>query len=178
MQTKIANFRSELLIILFCTLILMLFHQNSIGQEKPPRPIKVTVKPSSGLLFGAFTHTSSGTLTVLPGGGRVASTNVYPMNLGYMYGPAIFLVEGIKGTVISITDNSTTNFTLTGSNGGFLTLNLGPPQTNTDCGTPFILNAESPLTMEVRLGGTLTIGASGNPPGNYSGTFTVTFNQE
>lgn len=179
-QTKITNLGRMLLIILFNTLILILLHQKSEGQEKPPRPIQVFVSPTQGLIFGAFSHgPSGGTLTVSPFGIRSATGSVIQLSLGYLFSPAIFQVEGIKGTVISITDNSLTAFTLTGSNGGTLTLHLGAPQTNTDCGTPFILNAETPLRMEVRIGGTLTIGNSGvNPPGNYSGTFTVTFNQE
>jgi hypothetical protein len=179
-HSKIASLGNILLIILYSTLILLIFHHKSEGQERPPRPIKVFVSPTQGLLFGAFSHgPSGGTLSVSPSGIRSASGSVIQLSLGYIFSPAIFQVEGIKGTVISITDNSSTAFTLTGSNGGTLTLHLGTPQTNTDCGTPFVLNAEAPLRMEVRIGGTLTVGNSGaNPPGNYSGTFTVTFNQE
>jgi len=178
--TKKNQFGRWLLIILFSTLIMTVFHQKSEGQEKPPRPIQVFVSPTQGLYFGAFTHGSSGgTLTISPFGIRSSSGSVIELSLGYSFSPAIFQVEGVKGTVISITDNSSTAFTLTGSNGGTLTLHLGSPQTNTTCGTPFILTAESPLRMEIRIGGTLTVGnAAANPPGNYSGTFTVTFNQE
>lgn len=154
---------------------------NSVsGQEKPPKPIQVFVNPTQGLYFGAFCHgPAGGTLTISPLGGRSAAGDVIQLSLGFLFSPAIFQVEGIKGTVISITDNSLVPFTLTGSNGGTLTLYLGPPQTNTSCGTPFILNAESPQTMEIRIGGTLVISNSAaNPPGSYSGSFNVTFNQE
>ncbi|MCE1199944.1 MAG: DUF4402 domain-containing protein [Marinilabiliales bacterium] len=150
------------------------------AQEKPPRPIQVFVNPTQGLIFGAFTHgASGGTVTISPTGMRSSTGSVVLLSLGYNFSPAIFQVEGIKGTVISITDNSGTAFTLTGSHGGTLTLHLGPPQSNTSCGTPFILDQESPLRMEIRVGGTLSVGNSAaNPPGNYSGTFNLTFNQE
>jgi len=172
--------RRRWLIILSVALLVISMHNIAKGQEKPPKPIQVFVSPTQGLYFGAFCHgPSGGSITISPFGGRSSTGSVIELSLGYLFSPAIFNVEGIKGTVISITDNSGIPFLLTGSNGGSLTLHLGPPQTNTTCGTPFVLNAESPAQMEIRIGGTLTVGnAAANPPGNYSGTFTVIFNQE
>lgn len=178
-QTKITNLGRMLLIILFNTLILITFHQKSQGQEKPPRPIQVTVQNAGDLHFGAFcTGASGGTVTIYPDGSRGYFGVILLSVTVASFSPAIFLVSGIKGTVISITDNSTFEFRL--NNGSYyLKLHLGPPQSNTSCGTPFVLNAEYPATMEVRVGGILTVGdATANPPGNYSGTFDVIFNQE
>ena len=181
MKTSNKNSRRKgWLIILSVSLLMICTQQLAIGQEKPPKPIQVFVNPAQGIYFGAFCHgPSGGTLTISPFGLRSATGDVIPLSLGFLFSPAIFMVEGIKGTLISITDNSGTAFTLSGSHGGTLILHLGPPQTNTTCGTPFVLNAESPMQMEIRIGGILTVGnAAANPPGNYSGTFSVTFNQE
>lgn len=172
--------RKGWLIILSVALLMICNQHLALGQEKPPKPIQVFVSPTQGLYFGAFCHgPSGGSITISPFGGRSSTGSVIELNLNHLFSPAIFMVEGIKGTVISITDNSTTPFILTGSHGGTLVLHLGPPQTNTTCGTPFVLNAETPAQMEIRIGGTLTVGnAAANPPGDYSGTFTVIFNQE
>jgi hypothetical protein len=179
-NTKKFRFGRGLLLFFFSLILLFVCNLSSNGQEKPPRPIQVNVKTAGDLHFGAFCHgPSGGTLTMLYGGTRVAGGDVIPLNLGYTFGPAIFEVSGIKGTIISITDNSSTAFTLSGSNGGSLTLHMGTPSSNTDSGTPFVLNAEYPFKMEVRVGGILSVGNSAaNPPGSYSGTFSVTFNQE
>lgn len=179
-NTNEFRFERGLLVILFSLFFLLNWNHRVDGQEKPPRPIQVNVKTAGDLHFGAFCHgPSGGTLTMLYGGSRVAGGDVIPLNLGYTYGPAIFEISGIKGTIISITDNSATPFTLSGSNGGSLTLHMGTPSSNTDSGTPFILNAEYPFKMEIRVGGILSVGNSAaNPPGSYSGTFSVTFNQE
>lgn len=156
------------------------FNQKLKGQEKPPKPIKVTVNLAQGIEFGSFVHgESGGTVSITPAGVRSATGNIILINQGASPSPAIFLVEGNKGTLITITLPASA--TLTGSNGGSLLLNFGNPNSPdiTSCGSPFILTAESPFTLEVRIGGTLTIGSSiANPPGTYGGNFAVTFNQQ
>ncbi len=94
-------------------------------------------------------------------------------NLGYPFSPAIFEIDANPGTLISIMNGP--DVTLTGSNGGFLSLHIGTSST----GTPFIATATSPARTIVRIGGTLTVGPPlANPSGNYSGVFQVTFIQE
>ena len=62
-------------------------------------------------------------------------------------------------------------------NGGYkMQLNFGNVAAITSTGSPFVLPSDS--WMDVKVGGTLTVGNSSvNPPGEYSGTFTVTFIQ-
>lgn len=144
------------------------------AQEPPPRPISVYVNPAQGLIFGAFFQgVTGGTVILYPDGSRSVTGSIVQANLGYPFSPAIFEVDANPGTLISIMNGP--DVTLTGSNGGFLTLHIGTAST----GTPFIATATSPARTIVRIGGTLTVGPPlANPSGNYSGVFQVTFIQE
>ncbi len=156
-----------------------LFTSNVFGQERPPRPIAVTVKNAQGILFGTFAHgESGGTVSVTHEGIRTATGSVILISQGSFASPAVFLVEGMKGTLITI--SPILDATLNGGNpAGHLTLKFDIPNIATSSGSPFILPYDSPAQMEIRIGGTLVIGNSGaNPPGNYSGNFYVTFNQQ
>jgi hypothetical protein len=45
--------------------------------------------------------------------------------------------------------------------------------------SPFAVSVPPPGKTRVNVGGTLTIGSPAqNPPGNYNGTFFITFNNE
>lgn len=160
-------------------ILMALFSGIVYGQERPPRPIAVTVKNAQGILFGTFAHgESGGTVTVTHEGARTATGSVILISQGSFASPAVFLVEGIKGTLITI--SPIMDATLNGGNpAGHLTLKFDIPNIAASSGNPFILPYDSPAQMEVRIGGTLIVGNSGaNPPGNYSGTFYVTFNQQ
>jgi hypothetical protein len=160
-------------------MIMALFSFKGYGQERPPRPIAVTVKNAQGILFGTFAHgESGGTITVTHEGARTATGSVILISQGSFASPAVFLVEGIKGTLITISPilDATLNG---GSPAGHLTLKFDTPNIAASSGSPFILPYDSPSQMEIRIGGTLIVGNSGaNPPGNYSGNFYVTFNQQ
>lgn len=169
MKTKIDKYISLQIILLT---ILLISHITSSGQPQPPRPIKVyNVKDIN---FGAFVAgLSGGTLIVYPNGSRSSTGDIYEINLGYQFYPAIFEIDANKGSIISIL--SGTDAILTGSNGGTLIMHLG----STDPQSPFVTTANPPGRTQVRIGGTLIIGnPQANPPGAYSGTFAVTFNQE
>jgi hypothetical protein len=159
-------------------LLVALFSTNTYGQERPPRPITVTVQNAQGILFGTFTHgPTGGSVTVTHEGARSATGSVILINQGGFASPAVFLVEGIKGTLITI--SPIPDATINGSMGGHLTLKFDPPITASSVGSPFILPADSPSSTEVRIGGTLIVGNTGaNPAGKYSGSFFVTFNQQ
>ncbi|MBC7743678.1 MAG: DUF4402 domain-containing protein [Flavobacterium sp.] len=156
------------LLFVFCN------QQITKAQQKPPRPISVTVNPVQGLIFGAFYQgVSGGTITIFSNGTRSVSGDIIQANMGFSFSPAIFEVEALPGTLISILNGS--DVSLSGSNGGSMTLRLG----NSNLGNSFISNALSPTTTQVTIGGILTIGNPlANPPGNYSGSFSVTFIQE
>jgi len=163
---------SELVILFFC---LILFGTGTaFSQENPPRPIAIYITPAQGISFGAFSQSvSGGTIIIYADGSRSATGDIILLNLGYSFSPAIFEIEGNRGTLISITNGP--DATLTGSNGGTLTFQSG----DSDPTSPFILTSGSPTRVQVRIGGTLLISNPGsNPPGAYSGTFWITFNQE
>jgi hypothetical protein len=144
------------------------------AQEPPPRPISIFVNPAQGLIFGAFFQgPTGGTVTVSSNGSRTVGGSIVQANLGFPFSPAIFEVDANPGTLITIMNGS--DIILTGSNGGTLSMHIGTAST----GSPFVANAISPARTQVRIGGTLTVGVPlANPPGNYSGTFSVTFIQQ
>lgn len=153
-------------------MLLLLFTLSSMelrGQEPPPRPLNVTLEQDLG--FGAFYHyMAGGTVTINTAGARQATGDVVLLGLGIPFSAAQFRLTGRPGTVYSILTGPPV--LLTGSNGGTLTLNVGPSSPS----SPFVLPAGP---MQLYLGGTLTVGTpAANPPGNYSGTFDITFIQE
>ncbi len=160
----------------FTALILImgiLFPQLLSAQEPPPRPIVVTVTAQS-LAFGAFTPSSStGSVTVDPGGSRSSGGDVVLLGMGYSYSAALMTIEANPGTLITILNGP--DVVLPGSNGGSLTLKVG----SCSPASPFVTTAVPPATTPFYVGGTLTVGTIGaNPPGNYSGVFQITFVQE
>ncbi len=144
------------------------------AQEKPPRPVQITVSPSQGLYFGAFSQGGSGGTVILsPTGVRSSTGSIILLNLGFTFAAAIFQVDAEPGTIVTIVNG--TDVTLTGSGGGSMMLHIGTASPT----SPFIATAISPSRTQIRIGGTLTVGNSlSSPPGSYSGTFSVTFVQQ
>lgn len=151
-------------------LAFMSVQQNLKAQQKPPRPVTVYVNPAQGLSFGAFYQgVAGGTVIISHSGSRSVTGGVVAFNQG-SFSPAIFQLEALPGTMIHILNGP--DITLTGSNGGTMTMKVGPASV----ANTFITNM---TTTFIRIGGTLTVGASlANPPGAYSGSFSVTFIQE
>lgn len=133
-----------------------------------------TVSTLQNLSFGAFTQGSSGgTIIINNDGSRNATGTIVPLNLGVAYFQAIFAVEAPQGTVISLLNGP--DASLTGSNGGSMSLKIG----NSNPASPFISGVAPPLKTQISVGGTLTVGTpQQSPPGTYSGTFYITFNNE
>jgi len=173
MMTSMKSHRNKYLIIsLFGILVFLMSHIPSFGQPHPPRPIQVfTVKDIN---FGAFVQgISGGTLIIYPNGSRSTTGDILQVNLGYMFYPAIFEIDVLPGTIISILFGP--DAVMTGSRGGTLTMHIG----GSDPQSPFVTTVNPPSRTQVRIGGTLMVGnPQANPPGAYSGTFSVTFNQE
>lgn len=161
------KYQPILLVLFLCTFA-------ARAQEPPPHPIAIFVNPAQGLIFGAFFQgVSGGTVILTPNGSRSSTGSTVLANLGHPFSPAIFEVQANPGTIISILNGP--DVTLTGSNGGFLTLHIGASLP----ASPFIATATPPARTQVRIGGTLTVGsAAANPSGDYSGIFTITFIQE
>ncbi|MDV6166926.1 DUF4402 domain-containing protein [Flavobacterium sp. DG1-102-2] len=143
------------------------------GPENPPRPAIVYVSPTQWLNFGAFYQGGfGGSVIIYANGSRSTTGSVIQVNQGYSFSPAIFEIDAEPGTLITILNGP--NVTLTGSNGGTIDLTIG----ESDPPSPFIATATSPSRTMVRIGGTLTLGNPlASPPGNYNGTFSVTFIQ-
>jgi len=140
----------------------------------PPDPGAISVYTIQNLNFGAFSHGSSGgTVSISNTGTRSVTGDVIPLNLGVLFFHAIFEIDAPTGTIISIMNGA--DATLTGSNGGSISLHIG----NSDPLSPFVTTIPQPGRTAVAIGGALTIGGPvANPPGTYTGTFYITFNQE
>lgn len=131
------------------------------------------VNTIQNLSFGAFSPgNEGGTITISNTGIRSASGTAVPVNIGIPHFEAVFEIEAPNGTIISISRGA--EAILRGSNGGSMSLKLG----NSDPQGPFSVFSPNGKT-EVRIGGTLSIGnVLNNPPGNYNGSFFITFNNE
>ncbi|WP_157986388.1 DUF4402 domain-containing protein [Chitinophaga alhagiae] len=152
---------------MICTVTCFLFSTAAAAQI-------TAVSTAQQLSFGAFSQgNSGGTVTVNASGTRSSTGDVILVNMGVSYFPAIFEVEAAQGTIINIVNGP--DVPLNGSNGGSMQLHIG----NADQTLPFVTTATPPARTSVKIGATLTVGArAANPPGNYSGTFSVTFIQE
>ena len=167
-------------VIRFIALLLAIAFSSDVKAQGDPTdslpgdPGAIYVYTYQNLKFGAFTQgASGGTVVIGADGSRSVTGTVVALNLGVTYFQAIFEVEAAPSSLISITNGA--DATLTGSNGGSITLHIG----SSDPGSPFNTTVSPPSTTTVNIGGTLTVGnTAAAPPGAYSGTFSVTFNQE
>lgn len=156
-------------------LIFTLYSISAKAQENPPIPVQVQVNTAQFLNFGAFTTgISGGTVIVDSNLQRTATGDVVLLSMGQQVSAALFDVTANPGTIIQIQPQP--SITLTGSNGGSISLSIDSFST----GQTFITTAIPPFdTNPVFVGGTLTVGnSSASPPGQYNGTFTLTFIQQ
>jgi hypothetical protein len=143
-------------------------------------PTAVNVNSTQELNFGSFClqniGSSGGTVTVGYNGSRTSTGSVLLLAAGPASQPAIFEIKLCPGRSVIISYPSTT--ILTGSNGGSLSLEIGPTEKGIS-GTIFQVNTDCNFVTQVRVGGTLTVGTnSANPSGSYTGSFSITFNQQ
>src|SRR5690349_21419534 len=123
------------------------------AQVLPPRPLSVFVNPAQPLSFGAFYQgATGGSVIVYPTGSRSVTGDVVQAGLGYTFSPALFEVEGLPGTLVTIMNGP--DVTLTGSNGGTMTLHIG----TSDPASPFIISTTPPSRTVISIGGTLSVG--------------------
>ena len=136
--------------------------------EHPPRPVSIVVSVIQFLNFGSFYHYGTGgTVTINSTGSRSVSGDVVQFSGSFSAG--LVTVSGNKGTVVSFIIAPA----ILNSGANFIRLD----DFTTDP-VSVILAADSPATTSVSIGGTLYIGESSNPPGNYSGIFSITVVQE
>jgi len=150
-------------------IFLLIAFQNLNGQPPPPRPIKVT--KTQDLSFGAFYQGGGGgTVTIIWNGTRSPGGTVVLFGVGGT--AAIFEIVAHRGTVISFLKPTGSL-----SDGSGHSISLQIASANPD--TPFVTTNNLPTPTQVRIGGIIIIGTPlANPPGFYSGTFAMTFNQE
>lgn len=149
-------------------ILLVLISSGVLAQVNPPRPIDLTASSVQSLNFGVFSITGSngGTVTVSNTGIRSASGDIFLSGNLHSYG--IFTIETIAGTVLYMMNGPTA--TLTGSNGGQMTMTIGI----TDPELPCVATSSN---MVFRIGATLEVGPlQNNPPGDYYGVYEIIIN--
>ena len=158
------------LILLICLCSFFTFSQPVLPQRA------ITITPTQGINFGTFCIMggSGGTVTVEYGGGRSATGDIALLTRTPEAQPAIFEIKLCQGRMITITFSSTT--TLTGSNGGSLTMDIGPTEHGGN-NSHFSTNSDCNFITPLRVGGTLHVPGMAIP-GDYSGSLFITFNQQ
>ncbi|MCK7536870.1 MAG: DUF4402 domain-containing protein [Marinilabiliales bacterium] len=110
---------------------------------------------------------------MLPEEREAVPGDVVLLSMGFVYTPAMFYVRANQGTVLSVLVSPPV--TLTGSGGGTLTLQVSGSLPS----SPFVTTLPWPQQTTVLVGGILTIGnIASNPPGNYTGNFSITLMRE
>lgn len=160
---------------LFLTMIFVVCVSFSFAQPALPQRT-LTVTPTQAIQFGTFCITggAGGTVTVGWDGNRTSSGNIVLLAMAPTAQPAIFEIKLCQGRNVNISFAATTS--LTGSAGGSITLDIGPTEKGPN-GCSFSTNNDCNFITPLRVGGTLHIPGSA-PPGTYTGSFNITFNQE
>jgi hypothetical protein len=135
---------------------------------------QITTFPVQDFNFGTFYQgNAGGTISVSTDGSRSSTGDIVLLNSGSPVLQAVFEIEAPENTTISILIGE--NTTLTGSNGGTMTLEI----TGSNPESIFNHTAVSPDRSSIHFSGKLTVGDSiSSPPGHYQGTFSITFNHE
>ncbi len=164
--------------IFFFIAIQLLLLQKVFSQPNLPAR-SVTVIATQALHFGAFcltnTGSSGGTVTVDWQGVRSSTGDIILLSTE-TYQPAIFEIQLCQGRNVTITYSPF--IILTGSNGGSLTLLIGPTEKGVS-GSSFAVSDDCNFITPLRVGGTLSVLSNlANPGGTYTGNFSITFNQQ
>jgi len=149
---------------------LTVFSQPALPQRQ------VTVTATQSIHFGTFISTpAGGSVTVGFDGSRTSSGGITLLSVPPFAQPAIFEIKLCAGRNVSISFAPTT--ILTGSNGGTLTLDIGPTEKGPN-GSSFPTIGDCNFITPLRVGGTLNVPSGTIFPGIYSGSFDLTFIQE
>lgn len=172
---KTLNTYGRVLKVLFITVELCLCAGVSFAQPLLPQRT-ITVTATQGIHFGTLCRTgiSGGTVTVGYDGARTSTGDIELLAIAPTAHPSIFEIKLCQGRNVTITFAATA--TLTGSNGGTLTLDIGPTEKGISSAS-FETNNDCNFITPLRVGGTLHIPGTAIP-GIYSGNFDITFNQQ
>jgi len=164
----------HLFLFLYTIAIPNLFSQiPEAAYSSPPSQMKVQV--TQPLSFGSFfPGFSGGDIIVSPYGNRtVTGTIVAFPDITSL--PARFEVRLIPNRIVHIMLPTDATLTHTEGKGKMTVINF----TSDKPGNSFITTTGNPFINPVYIGATLKVQSSTvNPPGNYRGTFTVTFVRE
>ena len=155
------------------TTLLVLYAQFCWAQPSLPQR-SITLNPTQELFFGKFyDRGNGGSISVDWQGNRTTSgdTVAVPSSFGT---PALFDIKLCQGRTVTITYQPTV--TLEGSNGGSFNLDIGPTEKGEN-GATFATENNCNFITILRVGGTLHIPA-GSPPGDITGTFEISFDQQ
>ena len=160
--------------LLFFTTVLFFTVSSSFAQPVlPPRTITVTA--TQPLYFGTIcVNGLGGTVIMGYDGSRTSTGNIALLSMAPTSQPAIFEIKLCQGRNVIITFSPTT--ILTGSNGGSLTLDIGPTEKGGN-NVSFPTNNDCNFITPLRVGGTLHVPGTAIP-GIYTGSFDITFNHE
>ena len=161
--------------MLFAIMAFLIYSSVSFAQPRLP-PRSTTVNATQAIHFGtiAVTGGSGGTVTVGYDGSRSSSGDIMLFSIAPVAKAAIFEIKLCEGRNVNISFDAST--ILTGSNGGTLTLNIGPTDRGGN-GAIFVTNGDCNYITTLRVGGTVHIPGTAIA-GAYSGTFEITFNYQ
>lgn len=164
--------------LIFIILVNIFANCELYGQPSLPQRT-FTANPTQDLSFGDISilpGSSGGTVTIDYNGNVSTSGSVVLLNLGGTRQVAVYEFKLCPGRLVTITYPPTV--TLTGSNGGSMTLHLGATSVGVS-GSNFYTNAGCDNIQRIKQGGVLDVGSIGaNPGGIYTGTISITFNQQ
>lgn len=163
--------RMRLNLIIMLSILLLASSNLANAQDPPPHPISVTWK-NQNLSFGSFYQgVSGGSVIINSAGGRSVTGTVVAFGIG-AFSAALFEVVANPGTVISFLKPVST---LTDGLGHSMSFQID----DTDPASTFVTNLPYGTGTAVNIGGILTVSTpAANPPGDYTGTFDLTFVQE
>ena len=169
------NINNRFLKLLFFAAILLVCVNTAFAQPDLPQR-SLTVTAAQAIHFGTLCVTGGAGGTVIVGydGSRASTGDVVLLPIAPTAQPAIFEIKLCQGRNVIITFSAST--TLTGSNGGSLTLDIGPTEQGIN-GSSFATNSDCNFITPLRVGGTLHVPGTAIP-GTYTGSFDMTFNQE
>jgi hypothetical protein len=155
---------------LFCGLLFLAFFEPTGMKAQPPLRVNVV----QDLSFGSFViGASGGTITITPEGTRTTTGTIVHL-ANSTEAPAIFEVSkpGSSKKQVNIVFPVSAYLTRSGGSERIVVNNFKSDKPSGFWSSLF-------LTQRVNVGATLTVqGLSTNPPGNYTGTFSVTFAYE
>lgn len=142
-----------------------------IGVPAPAPLAAQTIVATANLSFGAFLAGSGGTVVVSPNGSRSKTGSVLLLSQGSGVSAAQFSISGTPDAPYSITLPGDNSVTLVDGNLNTLALNAF---TSSPSGSGRLSGGG---TQWLGVGATLVVG-SGQAPGSYTGSFSVTVNYQ